>query len=402
MPNEQQGEAAGHPSVPAQVLFIDVVDFTTRLPKFQKKIAETLRDILARTKAWTSRNPNDKKKETKFIPTGDGWAIVFKDTDGHQPVELACEVARQLRRHNENQPKKVTKKKNCSFKVRMGIHEGQIFEYDDLSDAAGANADSPTNFAGDAINNAQRVMSFGSGGHLLLTPRAWEHLDEHMPSNTPIIAKNRGPYIAKHGEPFEIIQLVDSSAPLFTKQPPFRRGLLSLLRGRKQCYKKGTRLLKHARTVYSMLCFRGELRGTEKYEQEYRKAVHRVLERDGGVLHRLVNPFVVGIGEYLRKNLNQFATARLHLGITSISALDVLITEGDHEQALITFPGIPSGKRGKPAIDWGVHVEGSDLVHGLRDWYGQFLTEKGTLGDVDTVLKKIQEIRRESREKSRQ
>ena len=80
-------------------------------------------------------------------PTGDGMALVFRDSP-ESPAQCALEIADALRKHPE-------------ISVRMGIHSGPVSEVTDVTGAA----TSP----GAGINMAQRVMDCGDAGHILLS-----------------------------------------------------------------------------------------------------------------------------------------------------------------------------------------------------------------------------------------
>src|SRR5581483_2280896 len=73
------------------------------------------------------------------------------------PVRCAMAIARALKEKN-------------SFQVRMGIHSGPVENISHVDDRP--------NLAGAGVNMAQRVMSCGDGGHILLSARAANDLAE--------------------------------------------------------------------------------------------------------------------------------------------------------------------------------------------------------------------------------
>jgi TolB-like protein/Tfp pilus assembly protein PilF len=91
------------------------------------------------------------------LPTGDGGALVFR-TSPEEPVKCAVETAREL-------------KKNPELRVRMGIHSGPVKEVTDLSEQG--------NIAGAGINIAQRVMDCGDAGHILVSKRVADDLEQY-------------------------------------------------------------------------------------------------------------------------------------------------------------------------------------------------------------------------------
>src|SRR5205807_6215636 len=91
------------------------------------------------------------------IPTGDGMALIFYNSP-EQPVECALEISRGLKGFPE-------------LPVRMGVHSGPVSAVTDLNDR--------TNAAGIGINVAQRVMDCGDSGHILLSERVAEDLQQY-------------------------------------------------------------------------------------------------------------------------------------------------------------------------------------------------------------------------------
>jgi TolB-like protein len=84
-------------------------------------------------------------------------ALVFYKSPA-QPVDCALEISRALKTHPE-------------LRVRMGVHSGPVSAVTDLNDR--------TNAAGIGINVAQRVMDCGDAGHILLSKRVAEDLEQY-------------------------------------------------------------------------------------------------------------------------------------------------------------------------------------------------------------------------------
>ena len=137
----------------AHVLFIDIVGYSKRLINDQRALRETLNNIVLATDQAREAEAAGRLKK---IPTGDGMALVFY-TSPEAPVECALEIARADIEHTE-------------LELRMGIHSGPISEVQDVNEGA--------NVAGGGINMAQRVMDCGDAGHILLSKRVAEDLEQ--------------------------------------------------------------------------------------------------------------------------------------------------------------------------------------------------------------------------------
>src|SRR2546423_10032881 len=136
------------------VLFIDIVGYSKLLIHEQLEYLEKLREIVRSTETF-----GVAQREAKLmrLPTGDGGALVFH-TSPEAPVKCAMEIARELKKHPE-------------LRVRMGIHSGPVREVADLSEQG--------NIAGAGINIAQRVMDCGDAGHILLSKRVADDLEQY-------------------------------------------------------------------------------------------------------------------------------------------------------------------------------------------------------------------------------
>src|ERR1700736_5613821 len=84
-------------------------------------------------------------------------SLVFYNTP-EAPVECALEISRAVKQHPE-------------LKLRMGVHSGPVSGVIDVSGRA--------NIAGAGVNMAQRVMDCGDAGHILLSKRVAEDLDQY-------------------------------------------------------------------------------------------------------------------------------------------------------------------------------------------------------------------------------
>ncbi len=138
----------------AHILFIDTVGFSKLLMPDQRKLLSDLNDLVRGTDTFRQ---SEAKDSLVRLPTGDGMALVFAD-DPEAPVRCALEISRIT--HG-----------NAALPLRMGIHSGPVSHVTDVNDRA--------NVTGAGINTAQRVMSCGDAGHILLSKRAAEDLDPY-------------------------------------------------------------------------------------------------------------------------------------------------------------------------------------------------------------------------------
>ncbi len=138
----------------AHVLFIDIVGYSKLLIHEQLEHLEKLRELVRATETFRAAQAEGKLMR---LPTGDGGALVFR-TSPEAPVECAVEIARELKKHP-------------ALRVRMGIHSGPVKEVTDLSEQG--------NIAGAGINIAQRVMDCGDAGHILLSKRVADDLEQY-------------------------------------------------------------------------------------------------------------------------------------------------------------------------------------------------------------------------------
>src|SRR5262249_49185233 len=117
------------------------------------------------------------------IPTSDGLALVFY-TAKKEPVECALEIARANIEHT-------------NLELRMGVHTGLVSGVIDVNESA--------NVAGTAINMAQRIMDCGDGGHILLSKRVAEDLEQYGDWKTYL--HDLGEIEVKHGVRVQVVNL---------------------------------------------------------------------------------------------------------------------------------------------------------------------------------------------------
>ncbi len=138
----------------AHVLFIDIVGYSKLSLNGQHAALEELNRLVPASEQVQRAEAANRLLK---IPTGDGMALVFY-TSPEAPAQCAAEISRALKEHPHLQ-------------LRMGIHSGPVSGVVDVTGRA--------NVAGAGINMAQRVMDCGDAGHILLSKRVAEDLDEH-------------------------------------------------------------------------------------------------------------------------------------------------------------------------------------------------------------------------------
>jgi TolB-like protein/Flp pilus assembly protein TadD len=164
----------------AHVLFIDIVGYSKLSINEQRAAVEELTSVARGSEQFQEAEAADKLVK---IPAGDGMALVFY-TSPEGPVQCATEISRALKNH----PK---------LQLRMGVHSGPISGLVDVTERA--------NVAGAGINVAQRVMDCGDAGHILLSQRVAEDLDQYD-SWRPLL-HDLGTCEVKHGVRIGVVNL---------------------------------------------------------------------------------------------------------------------------------------------------------------------------------------------------
>src|ERR1700747_600125 len=167
------------------VLFIDIVGYSKLLITEQSEQIQTLRAIVRGTEQFKKAEAEGKLLR---LPTGDGGALVFRNSL-EAPVLCALEISRALKSHPE-------------LKVRMGIHSGPVNEITDLNEQA--------NIAGVGINMAQRVMDCGDAGHILLSKRVSDDLEQYPQWRSHLA--DLGECEVKHGARVSVVNLYTDDA----------------------------------------------------------------------------------------------------------------------------------------------------------------------------------------------
>src|SRR5438034_1757545 len=169
----------------AHVLFIDIVGYSARLTDEQQALVDELNQIVRSSDEFNKAAAAGRLMK---IPTGDGMALIFYNSP-EQPVNCALEISRALR----NSP---------DLPVRMGVHSGPVSAVTDLNDR--------TNAAGVGITVAQRVMDCGDTGHILLSKRVAEDLQQYSRWRPHL--HDLGEVEVKHGERVHVFNFYTDDA----------------------------------------------------------------------------------------------------------------------------------------------------------------------------------------------
>jgi TolB-like protein len=178
------------------VLFIDIVGYSKLHLDEQTNLIQTLREIVRDTEQVRLAEAEGKLLR---LPTGDGGALVFRN-NLEAPVLCALEISQALKSHPE-------------LPVRMGIHSGPVNEVTDLNEQA--------NIAGVGINMAQRVMDCGDAGHILLSQRVADDLEQYPQWRSRL--QSLGECEVKHGVRIGLVNLYTDEAG--NAAPPARLAL---------------------------------------------------------------------------------------------------------------------------------------------------------------------------------
>jgi adenylate cyclase len=165
------------------VLFIDIAGYSKLLINEQSEQIQKLKEIVRGTEQFRLAEAEGKLLR---LPTGDGGALVFRNSP-EAPVLCAMEISKELKKHPE-------------LRVRMGIHSGPVNEVTDLNEQ--------TNIAGAGINIAQRIMDCGDAGHILLSKRVADDLEQYP--RWRLLLHDLGECEIKHGQKISVVNLHDN------------------------------------------------------------------------------------------------------------------------------------------------------------------------------------------------
>ena len=162
------------------ILFTDIVGYSKLPTNKQRELLQLLNEIVRNTQQFRTAEAAGKLVR---LPTGDGMALAFF-TNPDAPVRCAREISRNLQAHPE-------------LPLRMGINSGPVDQVSDVNDRR--------NVAGAGINMAQRVMDCADAGHILLSKRVADDLEQYTEWQPYL--HSLGELEVKHGLHLEVANL---------------------------------------------------------------------------------------------------------------------------------------------------------------------------------------------------
>src|SRR6202047_4480940 len=181
----------------AHVLFIDIVAYSKMATDDQRAVIEKLNHIVECTAGFTR---DETENRLLKLATGDGMALIFYHSP-EDPVECALEIGRAIKEQHSN------------LQLRMGVHSGPVSGVVDVNGRA--------NVAGAGINTAQRGMDCGDAGHILLSKRVAEDLEQFKHWRPHLF--HLGECEVKHGDKIDIVNLF--TAELGNSERPKRMAM---------------------------------------------------------------------------------------------------------------------------------------------------------------------------------
>src|SRR5881392_20177 len=181
----------------AHVLFADIVAYSKMASDDQRAAIEKLNQIVQSTDEFRKEESENRLLK---LATGDGMALIFYHSP-EDPVECALEISRAIKEQHSN------------LRLRMGVHSGPVSGMVDVNGRA--------NVAGAGINVAQRVMDCGDVGHILLSTRVAEDLEQFKHWRPHLY--HIGECEVKHGAKIEIVNLF--TAELGNSERPKRMAM---------------------------------------------------------------------------------------------------------------------------------------------------------------------------------
>jgi TolB-like protein len=181
----------------AHILFVDIVAYSKMASDDQRAAIEKLNQIVQSTDEFRKEESENRLLK---LATGDGMALIFYHSP-EDPVECALEISRAIKEQHSN------------LRLRMGVHSGPVSGVVDVNGRA--------NVAGAGINTAQRVMDCGDAGHILLSKRVAEDLEQFKHWRPHLY--HIGECEVKHGDKIEIVNLF--TAELGNSERPKRMAM---------------------------------------------------------------------------------------------------------------------------------------------------------------------------------
>jgi len=170
----------------AHVLFTDVVGYSKLPSDEQPRLIQQLRHAVRNSVEYTRAHDHHS---LICLPTGDGMALVFFESDVCAPVRAAIEISAALRA-------------GSGIGVRIGLHTGLVYRVPDINGAE--------NVSGAGINFAQRVMDCGDAGHILMSQVHASFLCEFDALRPHL--HDLGEAEVKHGVRLQLVNYFDGTA----------------------------------------------------------------------------------------------------------------------------------------------------------------------------------------------
>lgn len=207
---DQNGITSGH------VVSCDIVNYSCRkssvqrrlVDKFQHDVSSSLIEISKPHKAYARDNEIDFGSDIVILATGDGIAVVFTFPALHGlAMDFSLELLRRVHAYNSAQRCEKFLRNcwcdcHCSYQARIGQADGKCIFYRDINGMV--------NVAGNAVNDAYRVMGKADPGQVLVTKRSYERLVNGRAPGGPedrLIYLGEGRF--KHGRNIDVWQYVD-------------------------------------------------------------------------------------------------------------------------------------------------------------------------------------------------
>src|SRR5437867_4266746 len=229
----------------AHVLFIDIVGYSKLSINEQHAAVDELTQIVRATAQFQKAEAASRLLK---IPTGDGMALVFY-TSPEAPTQCAIEISRALKEHPRLQ-------------VRMGVHSGPVSGVVDVTGRA--------NVAGAGLNMANRVMSCGDAGHILVSKRIAEDLGEY--EHWRPFLHDLGACEVKHGVRIGVVSLYHNGVG----NPQLPKKF--------QALKKRTARVRWAATIAALLALAAILAGVAMFSRSRERSTLTAPEKSIAVL----------------------------------------------------------------------------------------------------------------------
>jgi class 3 adenylate cyclase len=171
---------------------MDIKDFTEK-HKDAKIQVEMIKKLNKFVTEWFKKE--DISEDSYLInTTGDGMVVGF-DNDQELPLKLAIYLQKRIKKY-------ATSKNRTKFGLKIGIDGGPVY--------AIKNIRNETDYIGPGINSAQRVMSFGRAGHILVSHETAEKLTKLSHEYKKIIHELKKTYEIREGERIKIDNVYDA------------------------------------------------------------------------------------------------------------------------------------------------------------------------------------------------